>query len=324
MGRLRGSSDLVALVPIVADALRIPEAYVEKDFWATEALRALTQYADGAGAPAIFKGGTSLSKAWKLTERFSEDIDIILDFPDDMSGGQRERLLKGVAEAVDAHLDLGDDAYRSAHQTRAVSRNVFVRYPILHPAESAEVKPEVLLEIGSRGAPTPNESVAILSFVAEYLLGQGSTSADFDELTPVQSHVLVPERTLIEKVALLANRDARYQSGEATAFEGLGRHLYDVHALLNDPSTTGSIAVLGNDGIRTVAADVHDRSIAANWSSVARPEEGWITTSECFTPHSASSDALAAAYVKAAPMIYGDAPSFTACIEIVRTYADVI
>lgn len=152
MAQLRGSADLAALIPTVSDALSIPEAYVEKDFWATEALRALTEYADGAGAPAIFKGGTSLSKAWKLTERFSEDIDIVLDFPDDMSKGQRERLLKGVADAVDAHLGLGAGAYRSANQTRAVARNVFVTYPILHPAASLEVKPEVLLEIGSRGA----------------------------------------------------------------------------------------------------------------------------------------------------------------------------
>ncbi|WIE62234.1 nucleotidyl transferase AbiEii/AbiGii toxin family protein [Curtobacterium sp. MCLR17_032] len=324
MAQLRGSADLAALIPTVSDALSIPEAYVEKDFWATEALRALTEYADGAGAPAIFKGGTSLSKAWKLTERFSEDIDIVLDFPDDMSKGQRERLLKGVADAVDAHLGLGAGAYRSANQTRAVARNVFVTYPILHPAASLEVKPEVLLEIGSRGAPTPNESVSILSFAAEYLVGQGLTPADFDELTPVQSHVLVTERTLIEKVALLANRDARYRAGESTAFEGLGRHLYDVHALLNDSDTKENIALLGDDGIRAVATDVHDRSIAANWSSVARPDEGWIAAADCFTSGSASSDALAAAYARAAPMIYGDAPTFAACVEVVGSYTDVI
>jgi hypothetical protein len=68
--------------------LRVSAAIVEKDFWVTEVLRVL---AAGAShdAPndrtypvtvrAVFKGGTSLSKAYRLIDRFSEDIDVFLD-----------------------------------------------------------------------------------------------------------------------------------------------------------------------------------------------------------------------------------------------------
>ena len=50
---------------------------IEKDWWVTLTLMALFQSAFAEYL--VFKGGTSLSKCWKLIERFSEDIDIALD-----------------------------------------------------------------------------------------------------------------------------------------------------------------------------------------------------------------------------------------------------
>jgi len=73
---------------------------VEKDFWVCWILREL--YAlPGIGQYLTFKGGTSLSKAWKLIERFSEDIDLVVDrevlgfggdaAPDKTSGRKRRK-----------------------------------------------------------------------------------------------------------------------------------------------------------------------------------------------------------------------------------------
>lgn len=50
---------------------------IEKDWWVTLSLKAL--FSSEYGRYCIFKGGTSLSKGWKLIQRFSEDIDIALD-----------------------------------------------------------------------------------------------------------------------------------------------------------------------------------------------------------------------------------------------------
>ena len=50
---------------------------IEKDWWVTMTLRAL--FSCECAKHIVFKGGTSLSKAWNLIERFSEDIDIAID-----------------------------------------------------------------------------------------------------------------------------------------------------------------------------------------------------------------------------------------------------
>ncbi|MEO8202310.1 MAG: nucleotidyl transferase AbiEii/AbiGii toxin family protein, partial [Betaproteobacteria bacterium] len=58
--------------------LKLRAASVEKDFWVCWTLRELFGLPE-VGPRLTFKGGTSLSKAWKLIERFSEDIDVVID-----------------------------------------------------------------------------------------------------------------------------------------------------------------------------------------------------------------------------------------------------
>lgn len=80
--KIRGSAaDLEALVDRTAEALGIDAAFVEKDFWVIEALRTATATAASNEVRAIFKGGTSLSRAFGIIQRFSEDVDLLLDFP---------------------------------------------------------------------------------------------------------------------------------------------------------------------------------------------------------------------------------------------------
>ncbi len=70
-----------------AAALNLPAVSVEKDFWVCWALSVLFGL-EGIGEHLVFKGGTSLSKAYKLVERFSEDIDIVIDRETLGFGGQ--------------------------------------------------------------------------------------------------------------------------------------------------------------------------------------------------------------------------------------------
>jgi predicted nucleotidyltransferase component of viral defense system len=62
------------LIDATAKDLTLPFLYVEKDYWVSYVLKSLasSEYSDIA----IFKGGTSLSKAYKIIESFSEDIDL--------------------------------------------------------------------------------------------------------------------------------------------------------------------------------------------------------------------------------------------------------
>ncbi|MFT3871457.1 MAG: nucleotidyl transferase AbiEii/AbiGii toxin family protein [Nocardioides sp.] len=76
--------DLDALVTQTASAGGLPAAYVEKDFWVTEILRAAAidrtvPMPDGSTSTVtfLFKGGTSLSRVFGIVDRFSEDVDLL-------------------------------------------------------------------------------------------------------------------------------------------------------------------------------------------------------------------------------------------------------
>ncbi len=64
----------------VEETMGLQAVSVEKDFWVCWTLRELFAM-PGISGHLTFKGGTSLSKAWKLIQRFSEDIDLIVDSP---------------------------------------------------------------------------------------------------------------------------------------------------------------------------------------------------------------------------------------------------
>ena len=90
--------DRRGLFAATARRIGTTEQNVEKDFWVCWALDALFHDRDGGGPRLLFKGGTSLSKAFKLIPRFSEDIDITVFRADlgqdasveDLEAAQRE------------------------------------------------------------------------------------------------------------------------------------------------------------------------------------------------------------------------------------------
>ncbi|MCF8355690.1 MAG: nucleotidyl transferase AbiEii/AbiGii toxin family protein [Melioribacteraceae bacterium] len=61
-----------------ADQLNINEVFIEKDYWISLVLQRLSK--SKYAAQAVFKGGTSLSKGFGLIERFSEDVDIDINY----------------------------------------------------------------------------------------------------------------------------------------------------------------------------------------------------------------------------------------------------
>lgn len=81
----------------ISNRTGMPTFAVEKDWWVTQALTIIFEME--VGQSLVFKGGTSLSKAWKLIQRFSEDVDLAIDrtflgFKGDLSKKQRTNLRK--------------------------------------------------------------------------------------------------------------------------------------------------------------------------------------------------------------------------------------
>ena len=67
----------IEILKQVSELSALPPIAIEKDWWVTFALK--TSFEISCSPHLVFKGGTSLSKAWNLIERFSEDIDLAID-----------------------------------------------------------------------------------------------------------------------------------------------------------------------------------------------------------------------------------------------------
>ena len=231
-------------------AMGLDAASVEKDFWVCWTLRELFSL-PGIGDHLTFKGGTSLSKAWKLIERFSEDIDIIVDkevlgfggdsAPDQApSNKQRKARLEGLMEAcrqwVQGTLQpaltsrisetLGETGWQlEVDPDIPDGQCLLFHYPTAFPASAAGyVRPVVKIELGARSDDWPAEEKPILPYVTEHFPA-------FDPAPAFHVRVLAAERTFWEKACLLHEETFR-PPGKPRKFR-MARHYYDLWCLLS-------------------------------------------------------------------------------------------
>ncbi len=231
---------------------------IEKDFWVCWTLRELFNLAK-AGPHLTFKGGTSLSKGWKLIERFSEDIDVVIDrdalgfdgerSPEAASGSneRRRRLeaLRGACQgyirdvlrpALDQRLrecladtsgwSLSDDPEDPDGQT------LIFKYPGAVQGQSY-VRADVKIELGARSDIEPSARPAIQPYIADVLPELTGPSA-----FTVQT--LDPKRTFLEKACLL--HEETYRSAGKAPAARLSRHYYDLWCLIRSGTADESIA----------------------------------------------------------------------------------
>jgi hypothetical protein len=239
-----------------------------KDYWVTQALRVLAQGYRGYFA---FKGGTSLTKALKCVDRFSEDIDILITGkPHDVSF---DRLMKSMAGSVAVATGLKDERVAG---TRNESRSVRFRYATRH---ESILKPEILLEMGVRGRDDPEHIVCEVGPLLADVKTEGFESSKYSDLETFSVDVLHPTRTLWEKVVLLHNdvTSGELKDQDASRF---ARHYGDVGALL---ALTEVRDLLDDAGVRSrVDKDVRD--VSARWfgGEPPPPPDGGYAYSKAF------------------------------------------
>ena len=112
------------LVQTAAQNIGLPQIYVEKDYWITRALKFLAN--SPRANEVAFKGGTSLSKGYRLIDRFSEDIDLAV-FAGSQSGGARKKQLKDIEAIVSNDLTNISDDVRVSKGSRF--RKTVYQYP---------------------------------------------------------------------------------------------------------------------------------------------------------------------------------------------------
>ncbi len=229
---LEDRRELLAAAP--GRGLERAQALLEKDVWVVWALQAL--FSAPFGEHLVFKGGTSLSKAYNLIERFSEDVDLTYDIrtltddpkagePTELTGAQakalgrkiRDRLLpRFLNETVKPYLEALAAAQALPVEVSHDGENLFLAYA---PAADypGYVRPRVKLEFGARATGEPAEPVAITCYLAEPF-----SDIDFPKATP---RVMRAERTFWEK-ATLAHVYCR--EGKFRGAAGFARHWHDL------------------------------------------------------------------------------------------------
>jgi hypothetical protein len=187
-----------------------------------------------------FKGGTSLSKAWNLIQRFSEDIDLALDreflgFTGELSKKDVKKLRKEsfifIKEVFAEELKkkFAELGFREVNvKPREVENRdqdpliIEIYYNKLTEIDTY-LKPGILVEIGSRSLREPFTQRTFGTFVSQ--IYKDKLFAD----KPISIPVVNPERTFLEKIFLLHEEFQKPQ--DKIRVERLSRHLYDIEKL---------------------------------------------------------------------------------------------
>jgi len=225
------------LVAVTAETIGLPQVYVEKDYWVTKALKYLSE--SPHVGEAVFKGGTSLSKAYRLIDRFSEDIDLAV-LAGDKGDAARKKLLKDVEGAVTQGLTYLKKDARESKGSRY--RKTVYQYPrSIDGSDFGQASPELLVEVNAFTKPEPFESRELQTLIAEVLAEKGETDliAQY-ALEGFSVNVLSVRRTLVEKM-LGVIKDS-YNEDPVAKLSDRIRHLYDICLILKHDEYRGFVA----------------------------------------------------------------------------------
>ncbi len=208
-----------------ARGIRAP--LIEKDYYVTEALRAI---ANAHGDHVIFKGGTSLSKGWELIDRFSEDIDLFLDptsYEPPLGSKRKNRQLKTLRDCVLEHVPLTHLADDS-QTIKDLGRNDWFSFEQKFGGPG-EVAGRILLESGVASGSEPVEVVNLHSYLGQFLNEAGiSLETDCEESFPMR--LLHFRRTFVEKLFAIHKKIELFKQ-DGTPIGPHARHYYDLYQL---------------------------------------------------------------------------------------------
>jgi hypothetical protein len=234
-GYLHQHPEFRELLRILADETGIQAALIEKDYWIMHVLHGLKLQ----GYDFELKGGTSLSKGYKIIERFSEDIDIHIKPPEDQkvnenpknekpgSVGARKNFYAWLAEdikvdgiiQVERDTDFDNTKSYSSGGIRLFYKN------LIDPVEG--IKEGILLEAGFDQI-TPNQKLTISSWAYDRAIAQDVEIIDNRAKDIACYH---PGYTFVEKLQTIATKFRRERETENAGVNFM-RQYYDVYSLL--------------------------------------------------------------------------------------------
>ena len=309
-----------------ADRKRLPEAVVEKDFWVCWVLKQLFSI-ETFQDRLLFKGGTSLSKIFKAIHRFSEDIDLAVDYAalgfvgekdprrEGISRTKQLQILEEMMTACQRYIAeefLQELGYRFESVLGAPGEwrldvhpddpnIVRFAYPRAVSKTVSYVRPVVILEMGTHAEFIPRDRFSLHSFVAEEF-------PDLDPEQEVRVVALAARRTFWEKITIL---HAEYHRPPDKALPGrYSRHYYDVAMMARGPIKEAALAD------RELLARVVRHKRIFYPSAWARYDLAQLGTVRLL-PENSRVTALRRDYREMGVMIFGEPPAFDALVAAI-------
>ena len=221
-----------------ASAKKILEQAVEKDWWVSAVLMALSK--SSISDFLQFKGGTSLSKAWGLINRFSEDIDLSIsrsffDLPDDTPQQRttirrkafhyiKETLIDELSEILKENEIKDIEIHFITENSSAMVATIEVKYKSILTTIIDYVLPVVKIEFSAMSLDEPYQEKELTTLIH-------STYPHIDNEIKCTFKSVLPERTFLEKFLLLHEEYQKYNSRTTR----MSRHLYDLEKMMDTP-----------------------------------------------------------------------------------------
>lgn len=219
---------------------------LEKDIWLCHVLDVLFSL---PGLPMlVFRGGTSLSKAYNAIDRFSEDIDVTINHDEilpefkffaDCSGKKRKAMLEELKGLVQSLLH--DSVYPALAESLGLHGSLSfdpsdkdemtIRFAYCTCLEGVDaispyMQRNIKLEFGGRSSTEPNSMIKIRPYVSELF----TNDVVFPE---PRLPVVSASRTFWDKVTLIHGKISRFKGGKPNKTDRLSRHWYDLFRLFN-------------------------------------------------------------------------------------------
>lgn len=298
--------------------MHLNENIVEKDFWVCWALDVLFNNSPWKES-LNFKGGTSLSKGYDLIHRFSEDIDLIIDWrllgysrnepwlprsntAQDKFVQQANKLaIDFIAEDFAPRMRLlFSESSGTEIEVKAEDHNVYIFYPRVFA--TSYIKPYVFLEMGAMAAWVPCGDRPISPYAAH-------SHPELFKASTTLVRTVAAERTFWEKATILHQEANR--APEKPLPQRYSRHYYDLYAIAESPLIDSALSQ--SELLRDVVA-FKQRFYRASW---ARFEESLSGNLRLVPPESRFAE-LKSDYGAMKEMIFGDVPDFEDIMAVLR------
>lgn len=299
----------------------ISPAVVEKDFWVCWLLDKL--FADNTLADKILlKGGTSLSKVFGLIKRFSEDIDLILDWREltnedpylERSKTKQDRFNKAMLNLARSYIKntflarLAElmSGICSARINESAPDIVAVRYPTSFREQY--LRAEIQLEMGPLAAWVPNDRYSIIPYAAEVI-------PNIFQRSSARVRAIKAERTFWEKATIL-HQEAHRPEGKPQPVR-YSRHYYDLAMISHSDIKIRAFEQLPL--LRSVV-DFKRKFYPSSWAHYELARPGTLR----LVPPMHIRRIIQTDYREMQIMIFGEAPAFENAMEDIQELEEEI